>query len=141
MYVNGSNGVKIFARALIDQCSQVSLISENNLSQRLILGKRKVHIPISGIEMEKNIANSVTQFMISPRLKSSFSCCVEAAVLPRITFYKPPFSKKRWKFEYFDGFVLADPHFDKSSTIDLLLGASIHELIVNGEIVKGQYNY
>ena len=77
-------------RALIDPCSQVSLISES-LYQRLALRGQKIHAPITGaggeeIAMEKKSVS----FQLQLHFDSDLTYKLEAIVLHKVSSYTPP---------------------------------------------------
>ena len=109
--VVGPNGLIVQARALIDQCSQVSVVSRS-LCQRLRLKIEPAHIPICGIGSETTAVSSESvSFTIIPRFESTFSCTVQALVLPRISSYSPPSIRSSCELSHIKGLNLADPNF------------------------------
>ena len=140
VYVEGPNGVRVLARALIDQCSQVSLISRS-LCQRLRLNNKSVHVPICGVgSYTAAVSSESVSFTIRPRFKSNFSCQVQALVLPSISSYTPPTLHMPCELTYLNGLELADSNFMDKGHIDLLLGASIHSRIIKGRVIRGREN-
>ena len=140
VHVVGPSGLTMIARALIDQCSQVSVISRS-LCQRLRLKIKPAHVPICGLGSETTAVFSESAiFTIRPRFESTFSHSVQALVLPRISAYSPPTIRSSSEMSHISGLNLADPNFMDPGHIDLLLGAAIHARIVEGQVVRGKEN-
>ena len=136
----GPNGLTVLARALIDQCSQVSVVSRS-LCQRLRLKIKPAHILICGIGSDTTAVSSESvSFTISPRFKSNFSCTVEALVLPHISSYSLPSIRSSCELSHIKDLNLAVPNFMDQGHIDLLLGASIHARIIEGNLIRWKEN-
>ena len=129
-------GNEYYVRALIDQGSQVSFISEN-LFQKLSLKYDKTRLPISvvGGKIIGSCKRLVT-LIIKPRFQSRYSIIVEAYVIPKVTAYRPIVSNTS-HLPHIKNFLLADPTFWKTMKIDILLGASVHAQIIKDGIIKG----
>ena len=126
IYVEAPNGSRVLARALIAQCSQVSIIYKS-LCQRLRLKYRPIHAPITGVGSNNAaISNEIALFTIRPRFHSNFSCEVQALVLPRISSYNPLPFERPLQLKHLQGLELADPNYLDKGHIDVLLGASVH---------------
>ena len=98
-------------------------------------------MPIEGVGSHSAATSSeVVQFKISPHFKSTFSCKVQAIVLPQISSYVPPKWEGNIRWPHLENFDLADPNFIKKGRIDLLLGASVHAQIIKGRVVEGNVN-
>lgn len=66
VYVVGPDGIKLFERALVDQCSQSSFMSTSSC-QRLKLKKRTIYVPIGGVgNRSVAICKGLTKFFIEP---------------------------------------------------------------------------
>ena len=86
------------------------------------------------------ISSETVNFTICPRFKSDFSCEVDALVLPRVSAYSPPVVNGLLQLDYLEGLELADPNCMNKGHIDLLLGASVHARIIEGRVIKGNFN-
>ena len=140
IYVESPSGLKVLARALVDQCSQVCIVSRS-LCQRLRLKANSINTPISGIgSSTAAVSSEFVSFTIHPRFQSIFSCEVQALVLPRISSYTPPSICTSYEISHLEGLDLADPNFMDQGHIDILLGASIHARIIEGKIIRGKEN-
>ncbi|XP_063897988.1 uncharacterized protein LOC135118861 [Helicoverpa armigera] len=133
------DGNYIQLRGLLDQGSQVSLITEN-AAQRLRLPRRKLSAVVSGIgSLSGNCKGSMT--LECKSIHSDYRFNLETLIMKKLTNNLPTtsFSTKNWS--YLENLKLADPHFNISGPIDLLLGADTYsELILNG-IMRSDSSY
>ena len=124
-------------RALVDQCWQSSFISES-LCQRLKLPRKSINLPVSGIGSKRQlVCKGVTEFMIKPHFRSTFSCQVIAYVIPKVSNYHPVTRNRESSWERLQRITLADPQYHRTGVIDVLLGAAVHARIVEGHVMKG----
>jgi len=125
-----SKGTSMPARALIDQGSEVSLISER-LVQLLKAERHRSSIPLVGIGAElSNKTKGMVDILIKPHFKSKFEFHLSAHVLPKLTSLIPSYSIKNPKWQHLDDLQLADKDFTTSGPIDILLGADVYGLII-----------
>lgn len=138
--VEGPDGRKIHARALIDNCSQPSFISDN-LSKKLNLPITSTNAAVSAVGGNQAVSSKkLVKFKIRPHFSSRFSCEVKALVVPRVCNYTPPRTEKISELLYLSHLNLADPAFLDKTEIDVLLGADIHATIVQEGIIRGKPN-
>ncbi|XP_037811673.1 uncharacterized protein LOC119603636 [Lucilia sericata] len=120
-------------RALIDPGSQRTFITEK-IRSKLKLPYRNSHFEISGIGGQKQSAKKECEFILYAKkynLRVPIKAIVLSSVtntLPAVTF-KVPYSAELKKLD------LADPNFNKSSQIDLILGND-YEHCLNLEGIK-----
>ncbi|XP_046804500.1 uncharacterized protein LOC124419382 [Lucilia cuprina] len=120
-------------RALIDPGSQRTFITEK-IRSKLKLPYRNSHFEISGIGGQKQSAKKECEFILYAKkynLRVPIKAIVLSSVtntLPAVTF-KVPYSAELKKLD------LADPNFNKSSQIDLILGND-YEHYLNLEGIK-----
>ncbi|XP_026325377.1 uncharacterized protein LOC113234292 [Hyposmocoma kahamanoa] len=133
--VKGADGTRYTMRALIDQGSQVSLITEN-AAQKLALPRRRCKGVVFGLGARENNCKGVMEITMSA-LHGDFTFNSDVFImrnlinnLPNQTFEKPSWS-------HIQNITLADPEFYNSRPVDLLLGADIYSLIVLGGVIKG----
>lgn len=131
------DGNCIKLRGLLDQGSQVSLITED-AAQRLRLQRRKVSAVVSGVgTLSGNCKGAVNVECQS--IHSDYKFNFEALVMKRLISNLPTASFSISNWDYLENLKLADPQFNMSGPIDLLLGADIYsELILNGVIRSDQ---
>ena len=82
------------------------------------------------------MCNREVAFTITPHFDPTFSCLVHAFVIPSITSYDPSLSlAKDWT--HLHNLTLADPRYDQSDKIDILLGAQVYANIIEQGLRKG----
>ncbi|XP_062704418.1 uncharacterized protein LOC134286764 [Aedes albopictus] len=115
------SGGKQLARALLDSGSQVNVMSER-LCQMLKLRRRSICVPITGVGQSESTAKHAVSATISSRV-NEFSVGLDFLVLQRVTSELPSVTVpiSHWKIP--NDLPLADPQFNISGRIDLLLGA------------------
>ena len=121
MKIRNNLGQYRFARALLDSGSQSSFVSES-LCQRLALNRRKVNIPVSGIgQAIVNVRYSVTvKFAARFGSPDYFLDCL---VLPKLTGNLPSQTVDITAWQVPKHLPLADPLFNVSHGIDLIVSA------------------
>ncbi|XP_058817486.1 uncharacterized protein LOC131680793 [Topomyia yanbarensis] len=131
--VSDSQGREQPARALLDSCSQANIISER-LCKRLRLKRHNIYVDICGIGHSVKTA----KHSVSARIKSrcgSTSKLVHFIVLENVTTDLPAetISVEDWNISC--NLELADPNFNISGEIDLVIGAEHYfSFIRNGRI-------
>ena len=129
-----------FARALIDQSSQASFITES-LFQRRHLKFKFVDLPISGVSGKSTFScKKSVNLLLQSRFDTDFSLSFEAYVISKITSYSPTPSSLTTVPKHLNGLNLADPRYFKRSNIEVLLGASVHASIIKGEARRCNIN-
>ena len=120
------HGETILLRALLDSASQNNLITESAV-QRLQLKKKSSNTKIFGLGGTVQDNKCRVDLLISSRNRSSI-VNISASVLTKTTDNLPSrfIDTSQWELE------LADPDFNKPSSIDLLIGASHYEDIIIG---------
>uniref|UniRef100_A0A182R2X9 Peptidase A2 domain-containing protein n=1 Tax=Anopheles funestus TaxID=62324 RepID=A0A182R2X9_ANOFN len=123
VYVLTRNKFRVPARELIDSGAQMTLISER-LAQQLHLPREAMHMPIAGIgtsvsQVESHVLTKLISF------NSSFECVLHFMVLPKLFPRLPSVSVIVNEWNIANNIKLADPQFNVSSEIDLMLGAEI----------------
>lgn len=124
-------------RALLDSGSECCFASEQ-LAQRMKILPCKVNMPISGIGQAVTTAHYKFRALVKSRI-TNYSTAIEAIILPKVTVDLPTFSVDVSSWNLPTGIHLADPAFNVSSPIDVVLGAEIFfELFdCNGHISLG----
>ncbi|XP_046602575.1 uncharacterized protein LOC124296586 [Neodiprion lecontei] len=130
-------GQRIIARALLDQGSESSFVTES-LAQQLRLRRHQATIPIIGVGAHQSaVTRGIATLKLQSRAHTSFSCQVEALVLPRLTSYLPSFRLLVEDWPHLRGLNLADPSFAHPSQIDVILGADIYSNIIGQGVRRG----
>ncbi|XP_033245213.1 uncharacterized protein LOC117187188 [Drosophila miranda] len=119
--IKGNNGQMGEFRALLDSGSQVNVISERAL-KILDLKVTKSELQINGIGGRTQTSKARVNVMLTSQ-DNKFNTRLEAIVLTHIVADQPAQSidTSRWKLP--KNITLADPNFDKTGRIDILLGA------------------
>ncbi|XP_046416256.1 uncharacterized protein LOC124177666 [Neodiprion fabricii] len=134
---NPETGERIIARALLDQGSESSFVTES-LAQQLRLRRHQATIPIIGVGAHQSaVTHGIATLQLQSRAHTSFSCQVEALVLPRLTSYLPSFRLLVEDWPHLRGLNLADPSFAHPSQIDVILGADIYSNIIGQGVRRG----
>ncbi|XP_071055130.1 uncharacterized protein [Onthophagus taurus] len=108
-------------RALIDQRSEVSFISES-LAQQLHLPRRAACVPINGVGSKRTCtSNGLVSIKLVSQLNPSISFLEETLVLPKLTTYLPTRLSNNLPVQV-KNLPLADPDFECDKRIDLILG-------------------
>ncbi|XP_055623288.1 uncharacterized protein LOC129766713 [Toxorhynchites rutilus septentrionalis] len=109
------------ARALLDSGSQVNLMSEN-LCKLLQLSRRDRKVEITGIGRSRSRTAFEVSTTVSSRVQN-FSTSLDFLVLGQVTDDQPSVSLPQTQRKIPPDMVLADPEFNISGPIDLVLGA------------------
>lgn len=135
IYCYDDNGAKHVLRAMIDQGSQATIITEN-AAQLLKLKGQRIATSIKAIGDVS--AGTATQFIIlkfsakneaNPRLIQT-----EALIMKKISQKMPTtLIEKKQHWSHINNLELADPNFNIPSKIDILLGNDIwNEIMLPG---------
>nr|XP_029722497.1 uncharacterized protein LOC115263335 [Aedes albopictus] len=116
-------GNKHTARALLDSGSECCFVSEQ-FAQRIKARRRKINLPISGIG--QSAAHAKTKFVsrIMSRV-NEYSTNLEFIVLPKVTVDLPATSIDTSYWDMPPGIKLADPTFDTTTPVDVVIGAEV----------------
>jgi len=134
--VNPISSSIIPGRVFLDSGSEISIVDEESV-RLLGLKKHKTDVQISGLAMANvSRAKFKVYFMVKSLVNDS-SFQVEAVVLPRVTMSLPRFNFETASWPHLDGLTLADPQFNISSKINVLLGVDICYSIMRAGIRQG----
>ncbi|XP_065081187.1 uncharacterized protein LOC135703790 [Ochlerotatus camptorhynchus] len=120
--VRDRNGGVIPCRTLLDNGSQVNLISESMVN-RLGLERKPVCIPITGIGASKTYARDIILAEVQSRI-NNFTMEIECLVVPKVTGVIPSTKIDTSSWPIPAGFQMADPQFHTPNHIDMLIGVS-----------------
>ncbi|CAH2084595.1 unnamed protein product [Euphydryas editha] len=130
-----SNGFKHIIRALLDQGSQASFVSESTV-QLLGLVRKPVSGWVSGLgDGRMRIKNTVTLRLESRHNPASY-ILVNAYVLHSLTSLLPSTNVSTSKWLEIDKLPLADPTYSTPGRIDILLGAEVYSEILLDGVMK-----
>ncbi|CAK1602040.1 unnamed protein product [Parnassius mnemosyne] len=126
--VRAADGTYKIMRTLIDQGSQVSIISEN-AAQRLALPRRNCKGSIYGVGVKPNSCKGVLHLTCSS-MDDNYVFDTSVFIIQNLIKQLPnsTFAKPSWSF--LNNIQLADPDFNISRPVDLLLGADIYSNII-----------
>ncbi|XP_028170569.1 uncharacterized protein LOC114360183 [Ostrinia furnacalis] len=132
--VLAADGTYKTMRALIDQGSQTSIISEN-AAQQLGIPRQRCKGVIFGIGAKENTCKGVITITVAS-LHNDFTMNTDVFIMRNLIKKLPnqSFSKPSW--QYLDNIQLADPDFNRSRPVDLLLGADVYSQIMLHGIIK-----
>lgn len=128
----------VTARTLLDSGSQSSIISQS-LSDKLRLASQLTQLNIVGIGNHTTTHNSLKRCNIEIKSKcSAFATRLSCLVLPQITSNMPSKTIDIKHVKLPPHVQLADPTFNQSAPVDLLIGADVFwELIESQQITLG----
>ncbi|XP_071573946.1 uncharacterized protein [Temnothorax nylanderi] len=131
--VSGLNGRHSIVRALLDQGSVTTLITER-LAQRLRLPRTRVSVSITGIGETAATARSAAIVHVSARDGTGPSPSVSALVLKSLTTYIPQRVPDITKLSYIRELTLADSDPTSAASIDVIIGADLYGAILLPEV-------
>ncbi|XP_071653375.1 uncharacterized protein [Temnothorax longispinosus] len=134
--VGDRHGEPHAVRILIDQGSEVSIISES-LAQQLRLKRSYSAVSIFEIGGSKSgsTRGKVTVSLTSTTTGSTISAV--AFVLPRLSLYQGSTTRRAPAWPHIQGLPLADPRFLDNDSVEILLGAEVCSTIFEDGIRKG----
>ncbi|XP_071577042.1 uncharacterized protein [Temnothorax nylanderi] len=131
--VSGLNGRHSIVRALLDQGSVTTLITER-LAQRLRLPRTRVSVSITGIGETAATARSAAKVHVSARDGTGPAPSVSALVLKSLTTYIPQRVPDITKLSYIRELTLADNDPTSAAPIDVIIGADLYGAILLSEV-------
>ncbi|KAJ8723487.1 hypothetical protein PYW08_003399 [Mythimna loreyi] len=127
----------VVLRALVDQGSQASFISEK-ATQLLKLTKHTARGNIIGVGSTRTNIDHVVQLSIGSRWNPNFEIDIQAYVMSKqLTTKIPSKAVTVTNWPHLVGLNLADPDYHKPGPIDLLLGVKEYAQIVQQQLIKG----
>lgn len=135
MNIKGADGV-YQVKALLDNGSQNSFINEK-LCRKLQLPCVNTQISLAGITNSVSFVNKRTKLRLHSRTEP-FNVEANCLVVKTITNPIPQFSFDATHFKIPHGIQLADPNFNISSEIELLIGSDLYWDILKPDFIRGQ---
>ncbi|XP_045781798.1 uncharacterized protein LOC123878568 isoform X2 [Maniola jurtina] len=129
------NGCEHHIRALLDQGSQASFITEATI-QLLGLKRSPVNAWVSGLGPGGTRVKYMVSLHVESRQNPEKSIQVDAYVLRSFSWVLPSSNLTSPDCLEFGDLVLADPGYATSSKIDLLLGAEVYSKILTEGMIK-----
>ncbi|XP_026747883.1 uncharacterized protein LOC113508909 [Trichoplusia ni] len=127
----------VVLRALVDQGSQASFISEK-ATQLLKLTRHTARGSIIGVGSTRTNVDHVVQLRIGSRWNPSFEINIQAYVMSKqLTTKIPSKAVPVTHWPHLEGLNLADPDYYKPGPIDLLLGVKEYAQLVQQQLIKG----
>ncbi|UYV70683.1 hypothetical protein LAZ67_8000259 [Cordylochernes scorpioides] len=112
-------------RALIDTASQATLITRDCL-KKLNLEPSRTRVELAGIEGQiLDRPNGVINLNFTSHFNMSRIFKTNALVVDKVTSYMPYLKFGENQFDHLQGLQLADPQYQYTAPIDILLGADI----------------
>lgn len=131
------SGHSITLRALLDQGSQSSFISESAV-QALGLKKRKVDVQVAGIgSTHTAISKSCVSMQCVSSYDTSQAVDIEALLLPKVTSLQPISNNFADTWRHITNLQLTDQNYCQQDRIELLLGADVYGRILLSDIRRG----
>ncbi|XP_055614858.1 uncharacterized protein LOC129761170 [Toxorhynchites rutilus septentrionalis] len=118
--VEDDHGLAYPARALLDSGSECNFMSES-FSQFLRIKRNRAEVAVSGVGQVNTRVRHTVNAMVRSRV-GGYKCVLEFLLLPKITGNLPSISIDTTKWKIPQGVKLADPAFDTSNSVDLILG-------------------
>lgn len=135
--INCGNRNNFICRALLDSSSQESFITEE-CAQRIGLQRKNGRAILTGLgdtKVEQSRGRG-TVWISSHSNKQQKSLKVQLLVIPKITSALPSFEVSNLSCDEMKQLELADPQFNKRSTVDLLLGTEVYYDILDVGKIK-----
>lgn len=136
--VGVSSGRSVVVRALLDQGSEATFISET-LAQTLRARRIRMPVAISAVGgVQIGQVRQALAVTVSPSQRAAPSFPTTALILPSLTSYAPKCASSLSDLSHFAHLSWADPDPTSSETIHMILGADLYgDLVLNG-IRKGR---
>lgn len=127
------DGSAVSCRALLDCGSQANFISRD-LVKALGLSTHPLNVSISGINRSASSSTQATGVKLQSRL-NTYTIEIECIITDQITGNLPTFTMRRDVYKIPRNLNLADPQFNVSSRIDILIGVEkFWDLLCVGQI-------
>ncbi|XP_053698867.1 uncharacterized protein LOC128745821 [Sabethes cyaneus] len=129
-------GNTLLVRALLDSCSQHCLMTKE-FSRKLKFRVTPTYLSVQGIGSSQCESTKLVAAAVAPRSRkfSSFEEHMQFFVLPKLTVSLPTssFNVSEWNLP--DSTFLADPGFNASGPIDIIIGAEYYlDLLTEGKM-------
>jgi len=131
------SGRSVIARALLDQGSQASFVTES-IAQLIKADRRPAHVKVSGIGGKRaGAVKSIATFSVGPHNSKGFALSISALVLPLVTSYVPRTASISKDHSFLQSLALADPDVLSKKPIDLIIGADYYGSLLRDGLLSG----
>ena len=131
----GPQGQRLVSRALIDQCSEASFISES-LVHTAKLRRHWSPVVVSGVgDPEGTRVKGRVTLDVHSQVEPGCRLNLEALILPRITSYVPP-TLSLDSYTELSTLELADPQLGEAHRIDMLIGADYYAQLIREGLIR-----
>lgn len=130
LLITDHHGREFLVRALLDSASMSNFVSKK-LAERLNIRPNNVDVTVAGLgESVKQIDQQITTTISS--LASSFSTTLDFLIMepPMVNLPRSEIDISKWKMP---DVRLADSHFNKPGTIDILIGGECYHELHTGQ--------
>lgn len=128
--VNEETGRILTLRALIDLCSEGTVISEH-AEQALCLKRQFMQTNVTGVGESTTASNEIVNFTLKSPINPNYSAFVDIAFVMEVVTSKllsQNVIPQDWP--HIRGLTLADPEYFKTRRVDLLLGSELAAVIM-----------
>ncbi|XP_026325441.1 uncharacterized protein LOC113234351, partial [Hyposmocoma kahamanoa] len=133
--VKAINGTYVTLRCLLDQRSQINLITESAV-QRLGLPRQHENASVFGIGASNTQSNGTVSLNCTS-LYGDYTFTTSALVMKKVLNNLPNCSFKKQQWPHLQDINLADPDYNVSRPVDVLLDAGVYAEIATGCILRG----
>ena len=136
--LSGSNGHQMIARALLDPASTASFITEIAAQHLMLRGqKQEININVIGGTRCPSQSSTVVEVSLSCTKHESYVNNLQVIVLPSLTKHLPLKSLPVGYWPHIPSLELADPEFNVSKLIDVLLGVDFYQDFLKPGLILG----
>ncbi|KAJ8947301.1 hypothetical protein NQ317_003027, partial [Molorchus minor] len=136
--INDKFGNNHYCRAVLDSASESHFCTEE-LANKLQVNKFNINIAVSGINKSSSQLTHYTNLTIRSNT-NNYQTSINCLIIPRITDNIPSISFDINTLQIPEEIELADPSFNESNKVDLLIGAELFwRLIRVGQITLGKH--
>lgn len=112
-----------------------------NCRKRLGIPRQKCDVTVQAVaDAAVSSIKARATIVIRPTKCASPHFTIDTFVLPKITGLTPANSVWKTEWSHISGLELADPRFNETLPIDILLGADIFPYITCGNLLEGKEN-
>ncbi|XP_071568475.1 uncharacterized protein [Temnothorax nylanderi] len=134
--VYSPQGRFVYVRALLDQGSVATLISEN-IAQRLRLAKVKQTTRITGIGESQSLSHSAAHICVTASFGDKPAFSTTAYIVTSLSKYAPNRVQSTSQWAHISELTLADRNPMSSDPIDVIIGADLYGLLILDGVRKG----